>query len=158
MDPHECAEENAAKFASWIANRGGLLIWRSVNLCNPGQSWTSPALTEDGKPYPKPTWEAADTPERHITSVDDVVVYTSKVVKSFHVGVKRGCGMGLVLTDAATRRVRSEVDKASKKHGKPAWYAFDYGAYENAVILVEDASIPLAKWLETRKSSAEQTR
>ena len=64
---HECSLENARLFADWIANRGGVAVWRSVNLSNPGASWSTPALTVEGEPTPKPTWQAANTPEKIVT-------------------------------------------------------------------------------------------
>jgi hypothetical protein len=59
---HEVSPENAAKFRDWIARRGGVAVWHSINLSNIGASWSTPALREDGTPTPKPTWEADDKP------------------------------------------------------------------------------------------------
>jgi hypothetical protein len=56
---HTVSSENAEKFKTWIRDRGGVAIWESVNLSNPGRSWSSPALGTDGTPYPKPSWESA---------------------------------------------------------------------------------------------------
>ncbi len=62
MEPHICNEENADKFYDWLLHRGGLFIWRSVNLSNPGASWTSPATEKDGvTPYGKPSWQALES-------------------------------------------------------------------------------------------------
>ena len=141
-DKHECAPENAAQMRQWIETRGGVAIWRSVNLSNPGASWSTPALQKDGTPTQRPTWESDKTPERVITRADDIVVVSRKEVKRFHVAVRTGSqGMSLKLTDGATRRVREAVAKA----GDGAAYDFDYSTQE-AVITVPDKSIPLSEY------------
>lgn len=145
-EPHVCDEGNALKFREWLATRGGLLIWKSVDLGNLGASWTTPALTAEGLPYPKPTWQAESTPSRRITDPAEVVVTTAREYKRFHVGVRAGCGLALVVTDAGSRRIRKEVARAEEATGKPAWYVFDYGSEQNAVILVEDSRVPLSEW------------
>jgi hypothetical protein len=131
--------ENADRFRDWLQNRGGLAIWRSVNLSNPGASWTTPALQPDGSPTPKPTWEADSHPERIVTDPAEVEVVEPREVRRFHVAVRRGSqGFTLKLTDASTRKVRAAVEKA----GDEAWYVFDYSTQE-AVILVPGETRPL---------------
>lgn len=132
---HEVTPENAPTFRKWLAERGGLLVWQSINLSNPGQSWTTPALTEDGKPYPKPTWEAGDKPVRHITDAKDVVVIVPREVKRFRVGVRMGSqGLSLKVTDAGSRRIRKEVEKA----GEGGFYEFDYSTQEAVIFAVTE--------------------
>lgn len=141
----ECEASNAPKFLDWIKNRGGVALWRSINLSNPGASWSSPAKTLEGSPTPQPTWEAGKTPEKVITDPEKIVVFTSKVVKRFHVGVRTGSqGLSLKVTDGGSRRIRKEVEKA----GKGAYHVFDYGDYENAVIMASDKEISLADWAQ----------
>ena len=136
-------EENAAKFSEWLKTRGGLAVWRSVDLSDPGASCTTPALTEDGKPYSKPHWKYANEPERIITDASEVQVQRMVEVKRFHVATKRGSGfMQLVLTDASDARVRKALDKA----GKGSSYVFDYGDYENCIILKPDKVQSLPEW------------
>ncbi len=152
MEPHICNEENAEKFHDWLLHRGGLFIWRSVNLSNPGSSWTSPATEKDGvTPYMKPNWQCDSKPERHIKSVDDVVVATPKEVKRFHVATRMASGgMSFKVTDGGTRKIRAEVAKAIEQYGKPAYYEFDYEAHDNCVICVDDKTVPLADWVKER--------
>ncbi len=85
MTLHIVMEENAALIAKWLRERGGIAIWHSANLSNPGMSWTTPKLTEDGQPMPKPTWQAENAPERLITDPAEVLVQTGREVKRFHV-------------------------------------------------------------------------
>lgn len=143
QEKHDCTVENAAKFREWIATRGGILVWQSVNLSNPGMSWSTPAWLEGTQqPYPKPSWQAANEPVRHITSEDDVVVFVPKEVKRFHVAVYRGSqGMQLKVTDGGSRRIRAAVAKA----GEGAWHEFDYMTQE-AIIFKPDKIIPLKDW------------
>lgn len=148
MENHVVSEVNAPRILDWMLNRGGILIWESVNLSNPGASWTTPALTEDGKPCTKPNWQCANEPARHITDLSEVDVTTAVEVKRFHVAVKSGgpLGMTFKVTDGGSRRIHRAVAKAEEQHGKPAWYEFDYGDYDNAVILVEGERTSLANF------------
>lgn len=145
---HSCDEANAPKIAEWLRTRGGIVIWESVNLSNPGQTWTGPYRGPDGALATKPNWQCGETPARHITDPAEVDVVTAKEVKRFHVAVRRGSqGLSLKVSDGGSRRIRKEVDAAAEKSGKPAWYAFDYGEHDNCIIWVEDACVPLPEWL-----------
>jgi len=142
---HEVTEENAPKFLDWIAKRGGVAVWPSVDLSDLGFSMSSPALTPDGQPTPKPHWKLAAEPSRVITDASEIDVVTWKEVKRFRVGVCRGDGFSFVLTDGATRKVRAAVAKA----GEGATHRFDYMTQE-AVILLPDVVVPLDKWAVVR--------
>ena len=142
-DKYQCRPQDAARIREWIATRGGILIWKSLNLSNPTGSWTTPALDSEGRPYGKPTWQAANVPSRHITSMDEVEVVEPKLVKRFHVGVRRA-DLSLKVTDAGSRRIRAAVEKA----GDGAYYEFDYGQ-QDALIYVPARVVPLAEWNET---------
>lgn len=137
-----CTAPNAPRFWDWICNRGGLAVWHSVNLSNPGASWTTPATAPDGTPTEKPTWQADNKPARIITDPDEVEVVISKEVKRFHVAVRMGTTLNLVVSDGGTRRIRKEVEKA----GPGAWYEFDYLDYDNAVIYVSGEKMTLTEW------------
>lgn len=142
LAPHPIDPSNVDKIRMWLAERGGLALWRSINFSNIGASWTTPVNDEDGNPKGKPTWEAANEPERIITDPAEVVVAVPKEVKRFHVAIRQGSqGMTMKLTDGATRRVRAAVAKA----GEGAWYEFDYGM-QDAVIYVADKTVPLTEW------------
>ena len=144
-EKHHCTAENAMRTLSWIRTRGGLALWQSIDLSDPGKSWTTPALTEDGKPYEKPTWKAASEPYRIITDAADVLVDIPKEVKRFHVAVYTGAqGLKIKVTDGGSRRIRAAVRKAADQYGE-AWSEFDYGTQE-AVIFVAEKSVPLSEW------------
>ncbi len=132
---HECEPENARKMADWIARRGGVAIWRSMDLSDLASSWSSPALTEDGKPYPKPS--------RIITDPREIQVVTRKEVKRFRVGLWTGAqGFSVKVTDGGSRRIRAEVQKA----GDGASYHFDYETQE-AVITVPGEVVLLSDFI-----------
>ena len=151
MNKHTVSPSNAKKFKEWLDTRGGILIWQSINLSNPGASWSTPALNEDGSPYTKPSWQSSNTPARHITDAEDIVVETTRVVDSLHVAVERGCGFSFNLTTASSKRLRDRVSKAEKRYAKEAWYEFDYFSYKNALIVVSDKQIPLLQFLTEEK-------
>jgi len=147
MGPHIITAENAEKIASWLRDRGGVAIWPSVNLSNPGASWTTPANKPDGSPTTQPTWQAAPKPERIITNPQDVLVSKDVEVKRFHVALRLGGGgMALKVTDGGTRRIRREVAKA----GVGAFYQFDYSTQE-AVIFKPESQMPLVEFLRSAK-------
>ncbi len=153
--PYICDEKDAEKIHHWLLHRGGIYIWRSVNLSNPGASWTSPALSMQGEPTTKPTWQADNKPERHIVNIADVRVSTAKEVKRFHVATRMGdSGLSIKLTDASSRRLRTEVDKASEKYGRSAWYEFDYCDYRNGVVMISDKIVTMAKWAAKHNQEA----
>jgi len=139
---HECAPENAATMREWINSCGGVAVWPVANLSNIGVSWSTPALTTEGQPMRKPTWEAAEKPTRIITDASQILVVERKEYKRFHVAIRRGSqGMMYKLTDASSRRVRASVDKA----GEGASYHFDYDTQE-AVITVPGSCVLLSEW------------
>lgn len=158
---HECSEENAPKFWEWLNSRGGIAVWKSINLGNAGASWSTPALMEDGKPYEKPTWQASNTPTVY-TDPADVGVFTSALYKAFKVGLKRGDGFSFVLTDAASAKVNRLLTECEEKHGD----AF----YRKGVLDIDGASIgiyyttgiePISEWakrngLEVKNAEVEQ--
>jgi len=141
MSRHEVIPENALRFLEWINDRGGVAVWKSIDLSDPGYSVSTPALT-DGEPTRKPHWKVGETPDRVITDAADIDVIKYKEVKRFHVGLRRGAqGLSIKLTDAASARVRREVEKA----GEGASYEFDYET-QDAVILAPDGVTPLNQW------------
>ena len=145
LDKHRVEEVNAAKFVDWLRNRGGLAIWDSLDLSNPSLSFTTPVNGDDGKPRRKPRWDVEDTPSRIITDIDEVEVTTYKEVKRFHVATRVGDqGLKVKVTDGGTRRINKEVEKA----GEDAFYVFDYGDYDNAVIMVPSKVVPLKEWVD----------
>lgn len=138
---------NAPKFAEWIAKRGGVLRWASINLGNIDMGWCTPALTESGNPYGKPTWEAEDKASIHATTTDEIGVAYDREVKRFRIGLRRGMqGFTIKVTDAGTRRIRAAVAKA----GDGAYHVFDYATQE-AVIMAPDKVISLTEWLKQQE-------
>jgi len=143
-EKHPCSIENAERFLDWIKTRGGIAIWESVSLSNPGASWSTPALT-DGKPTTKPNWQCANEPVRIITDINDVEVCVDREVKRFHVATRLGSqGLMIKVTDGGSRKIRKEVEKA----GKGAYHVFDYGNYENAVIMAPEKTLSLTEWAQ----------
>ena len=141
---HECAPENAAKMREWIATRGGVAIWRSINLSNAGASWSSPALTE-GVPTKKPNWQSENVPSRVITDASEIEVVTRKEVKRFRVAIRASGAFGATfkLTDTASARVRRECDKL----GSDSAYEFDYETQE-CILTMPGERVSLADWIE----------
>ena len=143
-DKVSCSPKNVPLFLDWINNRGGIAVWTSVNLSDPARTFSRPLNDLNDKPLPK-TGTCGDIIQLART-VEDVEVFVPREVKRFHVAVRVGSqGLSLKVTDGGTRRLRAEVDKAVEKYGT-AWYVFDYGSYENAVIMTNDTLTPLSEW------------
>lgn len=144
QSPLIVASENAAKFAEWISTRGGLAVWQSDNLGNASASWITPALTAEGQPMGKPSWQANPTP-RIIQDIAQVVVESVAVVKTIRLYHKRGDGLSYVLTDSC----KNKVNKALAEVGKGATYRFNDNRVE---ICKPIAQVPLAEWLAQQTS------
>lgn len=140
-DKLECAPENAERFATWLRDRGGIAVWRSANLSNPGASWSTPRLDPMGGQMTKPTWQAQDIPERIVVDPADVEVLERIEVKRVPIALRRS-GTALKLTDASSRRVREQVAKA----GDGAWHEFDH-EHQQAVIYKPGKATPLLEYL-----------
>ena len=140
-----CTNENAPKFWKWIKERGGVAVWASLNLADPGKSWSTPARQEDGNPFQNPSWEAKETPVMVITDPNEVGVSLDREVRRFRVGVRAGRqGLSLKVTDGGSRKIKAAVEKA----GEGAYYVFDYYNQE-AVILAPEKTCSLTEWYKT---------
>lgn len=146
-EPLRVTALNAAAIKAWIESRGGVAVWESIDLSDPGKSWTTPVRDASGQATTKPSWQAASAPARTITSLAEVIVDFPEEVARFRVAVQRGSGFRFELTPGSSRKLRS----ALAKHGELAWHAFDYAAQE-AVIFVPGRSVPLSEWTPSEAS------
>ena len=136
---HECSPDNAEKMLSWIEKRGGIAIWRSIDLGAPDLSWSTAARQEDGSIMTRPTWRADIAPFRIITDPKEVVVITRKEVKRIRIAIRRGDGLSFVLTDHSSEKVKA----ALFKYGEESSYHFEE---REAVITVPDKKVLLSDW------------
>lgn len=132
---HIVTAENAPRILEWMKTRGGIKVWKSLDLSDPGASWTTPADRDD-----KPSWKAEA--DRVITDPTEVIVVEYEVVKRFHVAVEPGDFLKINVTAGGSRRIRRELTLA----GEGSTYSFDYDAWENAVISKPVREITLAEW------------
>ena len=149
MAKHHCTAENAPKFKDWFANRGGILVWSSVDLSDPRASMTGPYRDPDGNVNTEPPhWKLGRNP-RHITDPAEVEVCVDKEVRRFRIATRMGSqGFMIKLTDHSSQKVRDAVAKA----GTGAHYVFDYETQE-AVIMAPDKVVPLTEWVEPTPTS-----
>jgi hypothetical protein len=139
---HTICSENAPRIWDWIKNRGGIAIWRSVNLCDPGRTWTTPVLDDKGDLVHKPTWQADNEPIEIICDPEKVLVSRDQEVKRFKVAVRRGSqGFMLKCTDASSAHIRKSVSQA----GNGAYHVFDYFTQE-AIIMAPVDTFDLNVW------------
>lgn len=145
---HECDEENAARFLDWIRNRGGVAFWKSVNLSNPGASWSAPALQADGQPATKPTWQAENAPSAIYRDASKIGVYTGKVVETLP-AVLRLKGMTAVLSKQTAKRLAAALRRVEKSHGS-SFYRMG-GLTDPAVyICTAGPMISLQEWADAK--------
>lgn len=103
--------EHAGKYRDWLRTRGGLALWKSVNLSNPGAEWVTPADAL------KPTWEAAQNPTI-VTDPAQVGIYTEVLFKRVRVALRMsGNGLSTKLTDHSQRKLDKALDACREKHG-----------------------------------------
>lgn len=136
----EIDERHAVKVSRWIAECGGVAVWGCFDLSDPSRQFYTPARLTDGTPSRAPHWSSPSQPERIVTDANAVAVVTRREVKRIRIAVRRGYGLGLVLTDAASTRLRRALEDA----GPGAVHAFEGN---EAIILAEAARTPLPQWL-----------
>jgi hypothetical protein len=120
----ECHADNAARFADWLANRGGIAIWPSLDLRNAGATCSTPADVTT-----KPGWQYANEPSVIVTNPADVGVYTEALFKAIRVSLQRNGK----LTNTSQRRVDALMAACEAKHGT--------ASYQRGVIPEAPASI-----------------
>jgi len=134
-------ERDAERILDWIKNRGGVAVWDSCAIGDPGQAFT-PALDKDGNRTTRPGWRYGGKPSSIVTDASDVTVLRCEKFKSFHVSTKKGGGFSIVLTDASSRKLKKELERA----GEGSWHEFDYGSHDNCIVYRVDSNIPLPEW------------
>ena len=140
---HTIEVENAPRMADWITNRGGLAVWVSVNLSNPGKSWTGPVRDKDGKVNTKPSWESANDPVI-ITDPAEVGMVEMTEFKRFHVGLQRGSGFSVECTPGASRKIRKAIEDA----GEGATHHFHYDTREAVIMKPNGRWKSLKEWMD----------
>ena len=144
MEPYIIDPQNAERIAEWLKTRGGLAIWKSVDLSDPGFSMTTPVNNADGTPAVKPHWKLENTPSRIITDPAEVLVSKDVEVKRFHIAIRPGSqGLNFKVSDGGSRRIRAEEEKA----GEGAYHVFDFSTQE-AVILKPESQVSLTEFLK----------
>ncbi len=164
---HEVAEENAYKFAEWIINRGGLLVWESADLGDPGKSVTTPALSTAGGMTSSPHWKFP-SPAFRVTTLEQVTVFTTKVVSTFTIKLKQSQGR-LVLNNASNRKVENEMARL-RESGHSPFYRFGATGSSNGnpvhglmfgqdtvEICVDGERVPLVEWLKVHPITEQLT-
>lgn len=131
---------HAVKVSRWIAECGGVAVWGCLDLSDPGRQFFTPARLTDGAPSGPPHWSSPREPQHVVTNPAEVEVVTHRQVKRIRVAVRPGYGLGLVLTDATSARLR----KALNAIGPGAVYTFEGN---EAILFAEASRTPLTQWL-----------
>lgn len=127
------------KFKTWIDSRGGVKVWRNINLSNPdaGNQFT-PALTGDLQSYPKPHWSVEF--QELVTDLGRFkFVKEIKEIKRVRIAVRQSSnGLMLKLTDASSRKVRKACEKVKEQYGTAGMYRFEFNEAIIEVPVFED--------------------
>lgn len=123
-----------AKFEEWIANRGGVRVWKDVSLPSTGDGDVfTPANDVNGGRYPKPNWSltCGETVITDIKAFQFVRRWVEK--KRFHVAIRKGeKGRSFKCTDASSSKISKWCEKFPGSK-----YRFDFATQE-AVIEVPE--------------------
>jgi hypothetical protein len=131
----------AVRVSRWIEHCGGVAVWESGDLGQPGRSWLTPVSLTDGSPAQRPHWSADTRPQRVIAEPGQVVVVERREAKRLRIAVRPGYGLGFRLTDASSKR----LERALAETGEGAIYTFEGS---EAVVLAETSRTLLPAWLE----------
>lgn len=143
-----CAPESAPKLADWIANRGGVAVWKSINLSNPGAEWMTPSLDAAGNRTPKPTWQAGNEPDRVVAHTDRVGVMTVAYYKRVRVALRlSGSGLSLKLTDHSQHTLDRVMAECREKHGSAFYERADEDGRPGMNIYYTTGEVSLTEWL-----------
>lgn len=133
--------EQASVILDWILNRGGVVVWGSLDLAAPERQWATPYVGDDGRPSPPPTELADPAPLKVHKTGAEILVVLDREVERLPVSVERAPGGGWRLTQDSSRQVIEAVGAA----GDGAYYQFDYQSKE-AVIMAPSRTVPLNEW------------
>ncbi len=147
-----------AKFELWIKERGGVQVWRNLNLSDPGagNQFTPATMVIETKlqeagylakkigdtvPYPTPHWSVGRG--EIITDINRFRFAKGyKELKRFRVAVCRGDGLMFHLTDGSQRKLDRYLDRAREKYGDDVCYRKDGGLFDPGREIV----IELPEW------------
>ena len=112
----EVTTEDLPRILDWIANRGGVAVWKNIDLRSAGSKTFTPAVALDGTPSQRPGWQFAAEPIEIITDPSQVTTYVEHLFKAFPVSLRRH-GMVMKLTDGAQRKLDREMKLCVEAHG-----------------------------------------
>lgn len=150
VEKYRVSEADADKILTWLRERGGILIWTSVDLSRPGESSTTPFRDPAGIPVGKPHWRFGDHP-RHITDISEVEVAEAEKVESLAVRIKRGGELRLTLTSHSSAKLQERLAHWSQERNTAAWYHFEgflVNGWDTAHIYVDSKIVPMQEWAE----------
>jgi len=138
-------QKDAARVLTWIKERGGVAIWKSVCLSEPSYSCITPELDKDGKQTEKPSWKVGNKPII-VTDASQIAYIETEEIKMIRISLRiSGNGLMLKLTDASVRK----LEKAMKSSGADS-YEFDRNADGKPIarLLKTVKEIPLSEWMK----------
>ena len=83
----------------------------------------------------------ADAPDRIVTEIADVEVVERREFQRVRIAIRKGYGLGLVLTNAASKRLEAVLEQA----GEGAIHTFDGN---NAIVFAVARRVSLRQWME----------
>ena len=134
-------ESIAVRAARWIEFCGGVAVWKSREHSSPMREFFTPVHRTDGSPASRPHWSVADSPDRIVTRLERIEVVERREFSRVRIAVRKGYGLRLVLSDAATERLHAALEKAG--HG--ASYLFEGN---EAIVCAVVRRVSLMEWMK----------
>jgi hypothetical protein len=137
---HHIRPEHAAKIRRWLTQYGGVAHWQE-----PGGSWSTPLLSENGGPHSKPNPECGDQPSSLTTDIADLLVDLPMEVGCMRLFLRPDAN-GLTRLDYQSwYALESALARACQLYQRESWCEYDYDRQE-AVLYVAERELPLVDW------------
>ena len=125
-------KEQAQLVWTWVNERGGVAIWHSQDLGNL-TSVQTPRLTAEQAAVARPGWQYRNVPDHVVTEPAKIEVFEAVPVCSVRIGIKRGSGLSMVLTDASSAKLKAALAKI----GEGAYHVFDFNDKGQRVAVIK---------------------
>lgn len=138
--------ESAEQVWDWFRDRGGIIVWRSMDVDGPARQWTTPMQDAVGDAPSRPHYRAR--PDRYITDPGDVVVVESVECERFKVAMLE-TETGVCCSDAGVRRIVRAVERANddRSLGCGAWHTLDVETGEAVIYRAGDEPVGLLEYV-----------
>jgi len=150
----ECPAASAQQVADWIATRGGVAVWTSIDFSRPGEASLTPAFDFAGRTMGKPSWHYGNDPVI-ITDPEKIGVYCETLFKVIPVVLRVGSmGLSLKLSDSSQRNLDRTLARCEAKHGSAHWRRGGLDDRPAMSVYYTDGMLSLGEWIRGQREAA----